>query len=391
MTLTDSQINTLTQQGIAALQKGEGAQARARFEELVAARRGHAGAWLGLAYACNQLNDSEAMMTALDRCLALEPANLHALLLKADSLHNSGQKRQALGFYQAALTAAGRLGSAIPPDLHPGLQRAQAAVQAAASEYTAYLRSALADKGMDIAKSSRRFALSFDLATGKRQIYLQEPKCYYYPELPQIQFYDPADFDWAEAVQASTDDIREELRAVLREDNSFTPYLEDLPGIPHLNNEPLVNNPAWGAFYFWKNGPFIEENAARCPKTVAALESVPLPRIEHHNPSVLFSLLKAHTRIPPHNGMLNTRLICHLPLIVPKDCGALRCGNETRPWVEGKLLIFDDSIEHEAWNNSNETRVVLLFDIWRPEIPLEDRALITAMLEAVEAYKHLDG
>ena len=386
MTLTDAQINTLTQQGIAALQKGEGAQARTRFEEIVAARRGHAGAWLGLAYACNQLNDSEAMMTALDRCLALEPANLHALLLKADSLHNSGQKRQALGFYQAALTAAGRLGNAIPPDLRPGLQRAQAAVQAAAADYGAYLRNALKKKGVDLNHTSRRFSLAFDLAIGKRQLYLQQPTRFYYPELPQIQFYDSERFDWAEDVEAATDSIRDELLQVLREDSEFPPYLVDVPDVPHLNDQSLIDNPAWGAFYFWKNGPFIEENAARCPKTVAALESVPLPRIEHHNPSVLFSLLKAHTRIPPHNGMLNTRLICHLPLIVPKDCGALRCGNETRAWEEGKLMIFDDSIEHEAWNNSNKTRVVLLFDIWRPEIPADDRLMITAMLEAASAY-----
>ncbi len=391
MNLSEDQINTLSHQAVTALQNRQGAQARKLFEQITAARNNHAGAWLGLAYACHQLHDSEAMMTALERCLALEPANLHALLLKADYLHGKGRKREALGFYQGALTAAGRLGSAISAELQASLQRAQAAVQAAADEYADYLRGALAKKGIDLARTSRRFAMAFDLATGKRQIYLQQPTRFYYPELPQIQFYDPADFNWTAEIEAATDDIRAELLSVLREDSEFPPYLADVPDVPHLNDQNLIDNPAWGAFFFWKNGPFIEENAARCSKTVAALEGVPLPRIEHHTPSALFSLLKAHTRIPPHNGMLNTRLICHLPLIVPKDCGALRCGNEIRPWVEGELMIFDDSIEHEAWNNSTETRVVLLFDIWRPEIPLDDRARITAMLEAVEEYKQLDG
>ena len=84
--------------------------------------------------------------------------------------------------------------------------------------------------------------------------------------------------------------------------------------------------------------------------------------------------------------MLNTRLICHLPIIVPENCGALRVGNQTRTWQEGKALIFDDSVEHEAWNNSNEERVVLLFDIWRPELTEDERRLITDMLVAVEEY-----
>ena len=63
--------------------------------------------------------------------------------------------------------------------------------------------------------------------------------------------------------------------------------------------------------------------------------------------------------------MQNTRLTCHLPLIVPPGCG-FRVGNEVREWVEGKLLVFDDTIEHEAWNDSGEDRVVLIFDIGGP-------------------------
>jgi aspartyl/asparaginyl beta-hydroxylase (cupin superfamily) len=84
--------------------------------------------------------------------------------------------------------------------------------------------------------------------------------------------------------------------------------------------------------------------------------------------------------------MLNARLICHLPLIVPPGCG-FRVGNEVRQWEEGKLLIFDDTIEHEAWNDSNEDRVVLIFDIWRPELSEAERGAVAAMFEAVDAYR----
>ena len=78
--------------------------------------------------------------------------------------------------------------------------------------------------------------------------------------------------------------------------------------------------------------------------------------------------------------------MCHLPLIVPENSGAIRVGNEERPWVEGELLIFDDSMQHEAWNNSDSERVVLLFDIWRPELTKEERALVTSVLTAARHY-----
>ena len=74
-----------------------------------------------------------------------------------------------------------------------------------------------------------------------------------------------------------------------------------------------------------------------------------------------------------------------MPLIVPGDCG-LRVGNEIRAWREGKLLIFDDSFEHEAWNRSDRTRVVLLFEIWRPELTIEERAALTLIFEAIDTY-----
>jgi len=83
--------------------------------------------------------------------------------------------------------------------------------------------------------------------------------------------------------------------------------------------------------------------------------------------------------------LLNTRLICHLPLIVPPNC-RLRVGNTTRTVEAGKVMIFDDSIEHEAWNDSDAPRAILLFEIWRPELTLPERAALTAMYESVTAY-----
>ena len=115
------------------------------------------------------------------------------------------------------------------------------------------------------------------------------------------------------------------------------------------------------------------------------MSEVPLAHVATRSPSVLFSLLRPGAHIPPHNGFVNTRLICHLPLVVPGRC-TFRVGNEMRDWVEGRAWVFDDTIEHEAWNRSDRTRVILLFDVWRPELSDEERRLVSTMFEAIDAH-----
>jgi len=221
--------------------------------------------------------------------------------------------------------------------------------------------------------------------TGKKRIYYQQPQHYYFPELPQIQFYERAMFPWLDTVEAATEDIRAELLGVLQQPNAFTPYVESHQNRPNIDATGTIDNPDWSAFFLWKNGEIVPENAARCPRTLEALKDVPFCRIAGRSPSILFSLLRPGAKIPPHTGMINTRLICHLPLIVPGQC-RFRVGNDTRDWVEGKAWLFDDTIEHEAWNGSDKLRVVLIFDVWRPELTEEERRLVAAMIEAVDAF-----
>lgn len=99
----------------------------------------------------------------------------------------------------------------------------------------------------------------------------------------------------------------------------------------------------------------------------------------------MFSLLRPQTRIPPHTGVANVRLVVHLPLIVPPGCG-FRVGNETRIWREGEAWVFDDTIEHEAWNDSDRDRYVLIFDVWNPRLSPAERELITAVMAAMDRY-----
>jgi aspartyl/asparaginyl beta-hydroxylase (cupin superfamily) len=382
--LPSSELDRLVQSGAEALQRQDPAAARPLFERVTAARPADVRALVGLAFACRDLGDDAGQVAALDRVLAADPRHLPALLMKADHYAKIGDKRTAQTFYRAAVERAPPL-ETLPPQLRDEVRRAEQQNMLYAQSYQTHLRETLAAAGFDPATSSRRFTQSLDLLMGRKQIYFQSPTSFYFPELPQRQFYEREEFGWVQALEAQTDAIRDELLGVVGDDRAFQPYLQSDGNRPPRDFGSLLNNPDWSAFYLIRSGGTVETAAARCPRTMQILHSLPLCTAPGRTPSVLFSLLRPKTRIPPHTGYTNARLICHLPLIVPGGCG-LRVGNETRIWEPGKALIFDDSIEHEAWNDSGELRVVLLLDVWRPELSLEERKLVAATLAAVGSY-----
>ncbi|HEU4877451.1 MAG TPA: aspartyl/asparaginyl beta-hydroxylase domain-containing protein, partial [Sphingomicrobium sp.] len=121
--------------------------------------------------------------------------------------------------------------------------------------------------------------------------------------------------------------------------------------------------------------------ARHCPATMALLETIDQPSIGGAGPNAMFSLLAPHTAIPPHVGVNNARLVCHLPLVVPGGCW-FRVGAETRHWRESEAFVFDDSIEHEALNPTNQLRVVFIFDVWHPGLSAVEREAVAALIEA---------
>lgn len=370
--------------GVDALRRGDARGAREALERIALMGQADAGIYLAIAHACRLQKDHVAAYAAVEKVLAMEPRNVRALIQKADHLAALGDARAASMFYQYALKAS-LPATELPPDLREDLARAQAMVNEYAAQFEAFLRHRLVPKGLQAKDSSSRFRQSFDILLGKKQIYFQQPRSFYFAELPQVQFYDNRHFSWVPKVEAATADIRAELLEVMKESSLFRPYFESDPRRPGKDESGMQDNPDWSAFYLWRDGEEVPENSARCPKTMAAMSHVPLTLVHGRSPSILFSLLRPGARIPPHTGLYNTRLICHLPLLVPPDC-ALRVGNETRTPVEGKIWMFDDTMEHEAWNKSDRPRVILLFEVWRPELTNAERELVGTMFEAIDAH-----
>ncbi len=388
MQMSAAEAETAIRSGVAALQRGDARQAQRLFEEVIDRGSPLPPPWFPLAQACRHAGDRAAEETALDKVLLDQPRNMAALIMKGDCRHQAGDKRAAVAFYKTALATA-QGAAQIPPMLAPELKRAEALCLEAQGEFEEHLHASLAAAGIGEQARSSRFRDALDIMLGKKQVYLQQPNSFYFPGLPQIQFYEREEFPWLRAIEEAAPVMRAELEAVAQERGAFAPYVEVNPNRPLPTNH-LIGDPSWSAFHLWQAGRPVPGNAERCPRTMEALGLAPIPRIRGRSPMALFSRLLPGAHIMAHNGLLNTRLICHIPLVAPPGC-RLRVGNEVREWREGEALIFDDSIEHEAWNGSGKTRTVLLFEIWRPEIGEEERQALTAMFEAITDYGGMDA
>jgi len=221
--------------------------------------------------------------------------------------------------------------------------------------------------------------------TGRKKIYTQQPVMLHFPRLPAIQYYDDEQFPWMRELEAGTGAIEGELDGMLGDRKGFRPYMNHPDGVPLNDSAALNRSTDWSAYFFWDDGKRVDDHCRRCPQTSSLLESLPLAQVPGFAPAAFFSTLNPGARIPPHTGVTNTRLIVHLGVKVPERC-AFRVGNETREWRRGKAWVFDDTIEHEARNDSDKLRVILIFDIWNPYLSVAERELVCELLAAQREY-----
>ncbi len=219
----------------------------------------------------------------------------------------------------------------------------------------------------------------------------QKPQFLYFPDLPEAPFLRPSLFPWLQELEGRHAEIREEAEQALAAENGFQPFLEVPPGTDVSRYLQAPDQPPrWDALFFYRHGQRFEHNFAGCPRTAAALEALPLVRIREHAPEICFSLLTPGTHILPHRGVTNTRVVAHLPLVVPADC-ALKVGGVAHRWEEGRCVVFDDTFEHEAWNRSRHNRLVLIFDLWNPHLDEPEREAVTAVVAAIGDFNRQCG
>src|SRR5580700_2847431 len=377
----------LNELGLRMLQRGDAARARELFARATQADPGHPALWSNLASSLHALKLLTEEFDALERALALEPRHLPSLLQKGALLEANGDARNAARAYRAALATLPPGNTQPPETVAEMIEHARAAItkddDALASEIDVRLAAIRERHG---GGRFRRVEHCIDLLTGRRTRHLPQPTFMYFPEIPAVEFFDRSDFPWLDAIEAASDEIRAELMSVLVADREgLEPYVAYPQGTPLNQWKELNKSRRWSAYFLWNQAAAQPAHLARCPRTTAALKGAPQCDVAAHGPTAFFSILEAGTRIPPHTGVTNTRLTVHLPLIVPPGCG-FRVGSETREWVPGKAWVFDDTIEHEAWNLSEVPRALLIFDIWNPYLSAAERDLIRVATEVVGTY-----
>ena len=373
-----SATQTLEEQADQAAAAGQFSAARSLLEQAVRAERADPGLWMKLSAMRKASGDLKGALAAVDRFLATAPLDLSALLSRALILDQLGDPNAGEEFGNAL--------AQLPPDEEvPAPMRV--VIDHARKKRDDY-RQALEQrllKGLPptLSAAERTRAERFVSNRARRTRHFhQEPSDFHYPGLPELEFHDPEHFAGVTALEEATADIRAEFDAlVAAEAAEMVPYIQYPERVPMRQWRELNHNPKWTAIHLLQNGKRVEANARHCPKTLEAIAQMDQPHVPGASPNAMFSLLAPQTRIPPHTGVANTRLVCHLPLIVPPGCG-FRVGETTRAWTVGEAFVFDDTIEHEAWNDSDELRVVLIIDLWPPALSQGGRSAVAAVIGA---------
>lgn len=343
-------------------------------------------ATLNRALSLRLLGDFHGSLSVLDDALEMQPYDFISLLAKGALLEKIGRPRTAVEVYRNALKIAPPR-DRCPPALLAQINYADKLVNDSARALRDYMHTQVAELRAGLPPAVLdRFDEGLEIYAGLKQAPRQEPILLNYPRLPAIPFYDRAMFPWLETLEAATPVIQQELAALLETAfDEFAPYIAYPKGAPVNQWGELNHSRKWTSLFLWKDGAKQDAVAARCPRTTALLEGLPMARQDGFAPTAVFSALQPHTHIPAHTGSANVRLLCHLPLILPGPA-RFRVGNTTREWKLGEAWVFDDTIDHEAWNDADQMRVILIFDVWNPYLDEGEKALITAMMQAQRRF-----
>jgi aspartate beta-hydroxylase len=318
-----------------------------------------------LGVALQRLGEHAQALACQDAALALIPDYAEALRDRGEALAALGRVPEALASYQAALAEA--------PDDAPLQLGLAGALEASGQDEAAFVHwrnAAALDPGQAyrLSEALGRYAQRHP---AKAQGGMQRLNQYIgtfltnqagarmgvYPGLTSAPFHDAARLPGALALERNHAAIAAEIEGLAAREFQ-------------AEAEGLMERGSWDVFLFYERSRKNEENCARCPTITRVIENSSTVRTQA---GLLYvSKLSPGTHIRPHLGPTNVRLRCHLGIRIPDgDCG-LKVGGETRVWEEGRCIVFDDSLEHEAWNHTGEDRIVLIIDFWHPDLtPME--------------------
>ena len=178
----------------------------------------------------------------------------------------------------------------------------------------------------------------------------------HFPELRSIPIHDHNEFEWVSLIEAKAEDIRSEFMQ-LRADGELAPH-----------PQKLTDAGNWNTYYLYSNGERYEEHCEACPVTADVISQLPGGGTAGQ---AYFSVMAPGTHVKAHCGPTNTKLRCHLGIIVP-DSSRIRVADQVINWRESGCIVFDDSFEHEVWN-PDEERAVLIIDVWHPDLTSDER------------------
>jgi len=334
--------------------------------------------WMKVAALHRATGSPDAALEAVHRALTVSPLDFTMLLMRASLLQRLGHPDAGQAWGHAL---AQKPDTDLPPQLASVVAEGERQHAAWIDARERRMKAAMGgvEQGADDEERARieRFRNN---VLGRTKPFYSTPTHFFFPELAQREFHPRRLFPWIGELEAATETIASELQAVMAAERAeLVPYIQYDEHLPLAQWRPLNRNPDWTAIHLWRNGELIDANARHCPRTLELLAKFPQPVIGGSGPNAMFSLLAPNTAIPPHVGVNNARLVCHLPLVVPEGCW-FRVGAETRFWQRGEAFVFDDTIEHEALNPSNELRVVFIFDVWHPDLSEAERNAVAALI-----------
>ena len=387
LALEPRHTQALTSLGNYALDRGDAARALEHLEAARLTAPTDLHVLMDLSGARANAGDAQGELEAIQWALAVDPEFPTALLLKGRWHERHGDATSAYDAYLLALGNA-PAESLWPIQYRRDLAHAESFVTNHAKALHAHLEKKLEDalSQMD-ATEAGRWQEAASIGSGLSVPFTSTGHRLHVPRLPAVPFFERNWFSRLHDIEAGAAAIRDELLWLLDSgDDGFEPRIAIRPGEAVGPWQQLNHSTRWSALHLWKDGVAVKENLRRCPETYRLLEDAELCKLSGLCPNAYFSVLAAGTHIPPHTGDTNARVIAHLPLIVPDHC-SLRVGFEVREWQESEVLIFDDTIEHEAFNSGDAPLAILVFDLWNPMLRQADRAIADAFAEAMQSFE----